>query len=132
MVKFRTAWWFKYTGRGTNIPITSMILNLKDLCAEPYKVHKTSCEFWVHLPVGALKFNIDGSTRGKPRTVVIRGVLRDCRGQVLGIFSSYVGLQDSNTTKILAIHKACMLCAAKANFNHKNIIIVSDSKVAVS
>ncbi|KAK2649652.1 hypothetical protein Ddye_017141 [Dipteronia dyeriana] len=87
------------------------------------KVHKFSDEKWVIPPFGALKFNIDGSARGKPVSVEIRGVLRDSSGRVLGLFSSYVRILESNTTEILAIHKACSLCASSSNLCDKSHLL---------
>ncbi|KAK3231753.1 hypothetical protein Dsin_003634 [Dipteronia sinensis] len=83
-------------------------------------------EVWIHPSFGAWKFNLDGSARGKPGPSGIGGVIRDFRVQVLGLFSSFVGIQDSNTAK------ACMLCASSLALRNKKITIVSDSKIAVS
>ncbi|KAK3206841.1 hypothetical protein Dsin_020887 [Dipteronia sinensis] len=37
MVKFRVGWWFKHHRKGSSEPITSILLNLRDLCVEKAK-----------------------------------------------------------------------------------------------
>ncbi|KAK3230293.1 hypothetical protein Dsin_002174 [Dipteronia sinensis] len=86
---------------------------------------------WPPPPIG-FKFNVDGSARGKPGLTGIRGILWDMEGKVHCLFSFLVGSKDSNMTKILAIQKACQLCALNTVLLGSNITIVSDSKVVVS
>ena len=47
---------------------------------------------WSPPPLGLLKLNMDGASRGKPRPAAIGGVLRDCKGNALIIFSKHVGV----------------------------------------
>ena len=56
---------------------------------DPIKVRKSI--LWSPPPIGWLKFNVDGATRGKPGPTGIGGVLRNCNGDVLFMFSKYVG-----------------------------------------
>ena len=79
-----------------------------------------------------LKFNVDGSARGKPGQAGIGGIMRNSEGSTLCRFSIAVGFQNSNTDEILAIRKACELCASNPSLADRNIQIVSDSSVAVS
>ncbi|KAK2651641.1 hypothetical protein Ddye_011497 [Dipteronia dyeriana] len=79
-----------------------------------------------------LKFNVDGSPRGRPGLAGIGGVFRDSEGKVVCLFSLSVGIQDSNTAEILAFRKACELCDSVQRLAEGNIQIVSDSMVAVS
>ena len=79
------------------------------------------------LSLEALKFNVDGSSRGVSGTVGIGGVLRNSKGKVLCLFSAYVGFQDAISTEVLAIQKACSLCASSASLFGKETAIVSDS-----
>ena len=58
---------------------------------------------WCPPPSGFLKFNVDGSVRGKPGPSGIGGVLRYELGMVKGIFSKAVGVMDSNQAQLLAI-----------------------------
>ncbi|KAK2643625.1 hypothetical protein Ddye_025388 [Dipteronia dyeriana] len=39
-VKSRTAWWFKHLGKGSEIPVTSLMLNVNDLCVDPPNISK--------------------------------------------------------------------------------------------
>ncbi|KAK2635640.1 hypothetical protein Ddye_030432 [Dipteronia dyeriana] len=63
----------------------------------------------------------DGSVLGNPGPAGIGGVLRDCDGKVLCMFSCYVRIHDSNSAELIAIHKACALCVISPSF--VNIII---------
>ncbi|KAK3206815.1 hypothetical protein Dsin_020861 [Dipteronia sinensis] len=62
----------------------------------------------------------------------IGGVLRGYNGKLFCLFSKCVSCQDSNTAEILAIHKACELCPSNEAIDGKDIMIISDSKVAAS
>ncbi|KAK1582938.1 hypothetical protein Q3G72_019669 [Acer saccharum] len=64
--------------------------------------------------------------------VGIGGVLRDRNGKVVCLFSVSIGLHDSNTAELLAIHKACELCVSNEVLVGRDIEIVSVSKMAVS
>ncbi|KAK3206785.1 hypothetical protein Dsin_020840 [Dipteronia sinensis] len=87
---------------------------------------------WIPPSTDFLKFNVDGSTRDSPGNAGVGGVLRDANGMVLCIFSCFVGIQNSNNAKILDILKAINLCASSQYTSGREIIIASDSKVAVS
>lgn len=54
------------------------------------------------------------------------------RVKFLAFFSFGVGIQDSNIVEIMAIHKACELCASCSTLQDKNMAIVSNSMVAIS
>ena len=41
--------------------------------------------------IESLKFNVDGSSKGKSGLAGIGGVLRDCSGKVKAIFSKAIG-----------------------------------------
>ena len=58
---------------------------------------------WYPPPLGVVKFNVDGASRGKPGPAGIGGVLRYCKGEVLMMFSKYVSVGDSNEADVLAI-----------------------------
>lgn len=61
---------------------------------------------WSPPPLGVLKFNVDGATRGKPGPTAIGGILRNNNGEVLFRFSKNVGVCDSNEAEVLAILEA--------------------------
>ncbi|KAK3189924.1 hypothetical protein Dsin_029485 [Dipteronia sinensis] len=79
-----------------------------------------------------LKFNVDVSMKGKPGPVGIGGVLRDANGKVMCLFSNSVGITDSNTAELWAIEKAVRLCNDNQELRGRDIVVVSDSKVACS
>lgn len=53
-----------------------------------------------------LKFDVDGTVRGKPGLVGIDGVLCNSKGEVLYMFLKLVGFCDSNVADVLAILEA--------------------------
>ncbi|KAK3206963.1 hypothetical protein Dsin_021009 [Dipteronia sinensis] len=132
LIKFRVGWWFKHHGLGSNEPIASILLNIRDICVDKKKRKNHYKEEWFPPSVNGLKFNVDGSSRGKPGPAGIGGVLRNANGRILCLFSAHMGLEEYNTTEILAIHRALELCISKPELKGRDMVIVSDSKVAVS
>ncbi|KAK3223168.1 hypothetical protein Dsin_010193 [Dipteronia sinensis] len=108
------------------------LLSKSERCVESHGAKKAAHVVWITPALGSLKFNVDGSARGSLGITGIGGVLRNSNGKVLCIFSEWIGIQDSNTAEILAIHKACSLCVSNIAYCDKKIVICSDSKVAVS
>ncbi|KAK2645840.1 hypothetical protein Ddye_021035 [Dipteronia dyeriana] len=108
-----------------------------DLCAEescvglkPLKRSKV-CTWSPPLGNG-LKFKLDGSSRGNPGEAGVGGVLRDCHGKVLGMFSECVGTQVSIMAELLAIHRAVLLCSVSNFFYEREVNFISDSKTTMS
>ncbi|KAL4341435.1 hypothetical protein GQ457_08G017130 [Hibiscus cannabinus] len=64
---------------------------------------------WVLLPLGALKFNVDGSAGWKLGLAWCGGVLWDDMGQILVMFSSLSGVMESNEAERLAISHTLVL-----------------------
>ena len=93
----------------------------------PIKVKKSI--LWSPPPIGSFKFNVDGPTRGKPGPAGIGGVFRNCNGDVLFMFSEYVGVRNSNEAEVLAILESlwCFL-----RYYQGNVIVKSDSSNAVN
>ena len=79
-----------------------------------------------------MKFNVNGSVKGKPGPSRIGGVLRDELGVVKGIFSKAVGVMDSNQVELLVILKALLVSVESNFFTSLSLIIESDSSNAVS
>ncbi|KAK3227433.1 hypothetical protein Dsin_007295 [Dipteronia sinensis] len=131
-VKLKVAWWFKFYGRGSTDPITFILINIKDRCTDSIVSKQKKVEEWIPPITNGLKFNVDGSVRGKPGPAGIGGVLRDDYGRILCLFSLFVGIRDSNEAEPMAIEKATQLCASNPSMMGRDITIVSDSKVAVS
>ncbi|MCH93148.1 N-terminal acetyltransferase complex ARD1 subunit-like protein [Trifolium medium] len=49
------------------------------------------------------KWNVDGSSKGKPGAAGIGGVLRNDRGDIVAQFAASIGVRDSNEAEFLAI-----------------------------
>ena len=62
----------------------------------------------------------------------IGGVIRDCKGQVLFVFSKCIRIADSNLAELMAVVNALSYMAS-ANFDLlTDIILESDSKAVIS
>ena len=131
-IQFRIAWWFKHHGCGSSVPLTSLLQGVSEFCKDPVKTKQRIVEAWVPPVLGALKFNVDGSSRGTLGLAGIGGVLRNSRGMVLCLFSLFVGFQNSITAELMAIGKACYLCVSNHSLQGIEIEIISDSLVAVN
>ncbi|KAK3200498.1 hypothetical protein Dsin_023913 [Dipteronia sinensis] len=112
--------------KGSNDPITAILLNIKEFCVDNPTIKMPKRLVWTPPLTNALKFNVDESSRGKPGHSGIDGVLWNAAGKILCYFSCYVGIQDSNTAEIMAIYKACKLCASKIELQGKDIVVASD------
>ncbi|KAK3231468.1 hypothetical protein Dsin_003349 [Dipteronia sinensis] len=132
LVRFRVAWWFKNLGKGSNDPITFILLDIAERCIDSSKVKIPKVEKWMHPPPEVLKFNVDGAARGSMGKAGIGGVLRDHTGRVLCTFSKFIGNTDAITAEMQAIATACDISASKPELEGKRIVFVSDSQTAVS
>ncbi|KAK0590390.1 hypothetical protein LWI29_026415 [Acer saccharum] len=112
MIKFRIAWWFKHHGKDTSDPVTLLLLNIKDCCKDSKRAAAPKLESWIPPDLDHLKFNVDGAARGSPGPAGIGGVLRNLKGKVLCSFSSFQGHQYADYVEIVAILRACQLCAS--------------------
>ena len=64
---------------------------------------------WQPPPLGVLKWNVDGSSLGKPGPAGAGGVLRDHFGLVKSGFFIPCGIIDSNVAEVIATRKALQL-----------------------
>jgi len=87
---------------------------------------------WSPPTIDSFKWNVDGSSVGKPRLSGIGGVLRNHHGHLLGIFSLPIGILDSNIAELRAVVKAVELSASNCLLHHKHITIKSDSANVIS
>ena len=60
-----------------------------------------------------LKRIVDGSSIGKPRLASIRRVLHNHKGIVLGFFSVFVRIKDSNEAELLVVIKDLELSSCR-------------------
>ena len=79
-----------------------------------------------------MKFNVDGSFKGKPDPVGISGVLRDCTATVRIVFSKVVGVVDSNVAEQLAMREAMHVFVSSSWVRSHRLIIESDSTNVVN
>ena len=74
-------------------------------------------------PPGSLKFNVDGSARGKPGPAGIGGVLKDCMAVTKAVFSRAIGVADSNVAELLAVRDTedfrCIQMGFLSQVNHR-------------
>ena len=62
----------------------------------------------------------------------IGGVLINASGEILYLFSSFVGIADPIVAEVFAIHKVCIMFSSCQLLAYRNISIMSDSKSAMS
>ncbi|XWS75174.1 hypothetical protein CRYUN_Cryun01aG0062500 [Craigia yunnanensis] len=68
------------------------------------KAKKTTS--WIIPPFDTLKFNVDGSARGKLGPIGINSVLRDCMAEVKAVFFKSIRVANSNIAELLAVQEA--------------------------
>jgi len=78
---------------------------------------------WSPPMANSFKWNVDGSSLGKPGPSGIGGVLQNHNEILFGIFSLSVGILDSNVAELRTIVKAIELSASNCLLHRKNIII---------
>ena len=100
VIKVRALWWLQVKEENVNISLSSLLYDFKSACVSSVKLKVSRCVGWVAAPERFFKFNVDGSTIGKPSLVGIRGVLRDWLGVVKGIFSINIGVENSNFAEL--------------------------------
>ena len=79
-----------------------------------------------------MKFNVEGSVRGKLGLLRIGEVLRDELGVVKGIFSKFVGFMDSNQIELLTILEALIVFVEFDFSIHIYLIIENDFRNTIS
>ena len=96
------------------------------------RVNVRQCLQWQAPPSKALKWNVDGSAKGKPGRAGIGGVLHDDKGTKIAEFAASVGIMHSNEAKLLAIVFSLELLLDRLSILTGKPIIESDSKNALS
>ena len=94
---------------------------------DPFKERRIV--LWYSPPFGVLEFNVDGASRGKPGLAGIGGVLRNCKGKVLIMFSKYVDVCDPDEADVLAIFEGLRLFLSRYG---DTLIMESDSSNAIA
>ncbi|KAK3228538.1 hypothetical protein Dsin_000419 [Dipteronia sinensis] len=110
MVRWRVACWFKNSGPGSTLSLAIMMMDLKIGCRDAIKKKRLVKSSWRPPRVGEIKFNVDGSSRGNPGRSGIGGILRNCVGDIICMFTSFIGCGTSIAVEVAAILKACQCC----------------------
>lgn len=76
-----------------------------------------------------IKFNVNGTGKGKQGLASTGNVLYNIKGAVLFMFSTFVSLKNSNETEVLAILEVLRIFS---RFFHNRMIVESDSANALS
>ena len=131
IIKVRVIWWIQAKMDKINMSFSNLLYNFKLAC-EAYKVKKLPrAAQWSAPSLGVYKFNVDGSVIGKPGPGGVGGVLRDWNGKVKGMFSTSIGVVDSNFAELYAILQALEMIATCDELRTTSLIIESDSANSV-
>lgn len=87
---------------------------------------------WVPPIGGNYKWNVDGSSKGKPGAAGIGGVLRDSRGEVMCLFAASISIRDSNKAEFEAIAFAVEESIQHQSLRESPICFESDSRTALA
>ena len=130
-IKVRIASWFK--AKWPDCPNSILdFLRFPNVIQTPMKVKvRKKATPWICPPLDSLKFNVDGSARGKPGPAGIGGVLRDCKMRVKAVFSKTIGVADSNLAELLAVQEALKIFASTRWASTHKLIVESDSSNVV-
>ncbi|XVF83970.1 hypothetical protein PTKIN_Ptkin16aG0537100 [Pterospermum kingtungense] len=128
----RPALWSEAKWPNMSVGVSEIIRN-PELAVVYQRNRSIQCSAsWMRTEFGCLKFNVDGSSLGKPGPAGIGGLLRDHEGRVKIRFSKAIGMADSNLAEILAIKEAFVLFAESQWARSHKLIVESDSSDAVS
>ncbi|XVE54848.1 hypothetical protein DITRI_Ditri03aG0115400 [Diplodiscus trichospermus] len=103
LIKLRIAMWVKANWPDIGMCHMDIARCLKNVSPPVKPVKVRHLLNWCNSPQRVLKFNVDGSSRGKPGPTGIGGVMRDHSGCVKIRFSKSIGVVDSNLAELLAI-----------------------------
>ena len=105
-IKLRIAFWFKAKWPECEDSLMDVV-RFPNVIKAPLKV-KSAKEviLWKNPLLDSLKFNVDGSYKGKPGPASIDDMLKDSMTAIKIVFSKAIGVADSNITELLAEHEA--------------------------
>lgn len=92
---------------------------------------KTKIEEWCPPPPNKWKWNVDGSSNGKPGMAAIGEVLRDDQGVIKAMFAASVGIRDSNEAEFMPIAFALEMSLHQYWLKQSEIFVEYDSKSAL-
>ena len=106
--KFRLASWFKAKWPETSLTNSDMARFPKDTKVPKVCKAKRRSTAWVTPPSDHLKFNVDGSSWGKPGPAGIGGVLRDCNGSIKAVFSMSIRMAIQTWSNFWRFGRRCI------------------------
>ena len=133
LIKLRSFHWTKASN-------SKFEYSYMDWCDSPWKLKRMHSDLvnrtrllnvWEAPMPGCLKFNVDGSAWGKPGLAGCGGILRDESKKVVGMFFGPLGIIESNEAEVKAIQQALVLFLQTKWVGVKELVIESDSMVAV-
>eukprot|EP00253_Pinus_taeda_P022878 PITA_22878 len=84
---------------------------------------------WHRPPVGFLKLNFNGASRGNPELAGIGGVIRNHNGEILYIYSQALGEGTNNEMEFAALEKGLRILSLNRT---SNVVIEGDSEVSIT
>ncbi|XWS30084.1 hypothetical protein CRYUN_Cryun24cG0088000 [Craigia yunnanensis] len=111
-ISLRIALWFNAKWPDSVNSILDVVKCSNNTMISPkFRVAK-KVSLWKVPPLDSLKFNMDGSARGKPSLAGIDGVRRDCTAMIKAVFSKTISMTDSNVVKLLAVRETLRIFTA--------------------
>lgn len=86
-------------------------------------------DFWHPPPIGYLKYNIDGDSKGNLGTTGYGGVLGDEEGGIIFIFHCHLGRATNNMVELMALEKCLEFLTQNQG---SNVIIEADSELTIN
>jgi hypothetical protein len=132
LIKIRVGFWLK--GWCPECPFSPVDLSrsLEAVCNWNKKQTVSKSLEWKRPPQNVWKWNVDGSSRGKPGAASIGGVLRNDCGEIAAKFAVSIGVKESNEAEFLAIVFALEQSLDKEWLSNGTIIVESDSRNALA
>ncbi|KAK8500668.1 hypothetical protein V6N12_055180 [Hibiscus sabdariffa] len=132
IIKTRVAWWVKAKFPSSLVSIAEIVADLRVVeIVLSKELSLVVPAVWKPPPVGWLKFNIDGATRGVGLGGGIGGILKNEFGVSLLSFSLRVGAGPPVLPEVLAIFYCIWLFVNSEFFGRCKLVVESDCKMAI-
>ncbi|XP_048494429.1 uncharacterized protein LOC125494726 [Beta vulgaris subsp. vulgaris] len=137
LILTRLMWWMKGWGGEFPYSMDDVLRHPKCLSWQPSSLalgpKKLNPDHGVWFPPmsGSLKWNVDASVSAGGVKSAIGGVLRNCQGNFVCIFSCPIPPIEINSAEVLAIFRAIQICKTFDHLAHHPMTVESDSRNAV-
>ncbi|EOY15823.1 Uncharacterized protein TCM_034780 [Theobroma cacao] len=131
IILVRLAHWCKGKWPVNHIPASHFLFEPSRICINSRKCKTKVVCSWMRPPTGSFKLNVDGSALGKPGPTGIRGAIRDHESFIKGVFSTPIGMEDSNYAEFLAIKEGLSFFFSSP-WASSTLHVESDSKNAIT